>query len=64
MKELKLIPDENGKVEIREPYWTIDNDHPNIAPSLVVYTDLMVTGDPRNIKAAKEIYAETITDKA
>ncbi|MEX1014800.1 MAG: type IV toxin-antitoxin system AbiEi family antitoxin, partial [Candidatus Paceibacterota bacterium] len=23
MKELKLIPDENGKVEIRGPYWTI-----------------------------------------
>ena len=64
MKELKLIPDENGKVEIRELYWTIENDLPNIAPSLVVYTDLMVTGDPRNIKIAEEIHAETPTDKA
>jgi hypothetical protein len=57
MKELKLIPDENGRVEIREPYWTIVGDRPNVAPRLVVYTDLMSTGDPRNIKIAEEIYA-------
>jgi hypothetical protein len=64
MKELKLMPDENGKVEIREPYWTVENELPNIAPRLVIYTDLMVTGDPRKIKIAEEIYAETPTDKA
>ncbi len=64
MKELKLMPDENGKVEIREPYWTIENVLPNIAPRLVIYTDLIVTGDPRNIKIAEEIYAEATTDKA
>jgi hypothetical protein len=62
--ELKLMPDENGKVEIREPYWTVKTDLPNIAPCLVVYTDLMITGDPRNIKIAEEIYAEATTDKA
>ncbi len=62
MKELKLIPDENGKVEIREPYWTIDDNLQKIAPRLVVYTDLMITGDPRNIKIAEEIYAKTLTD--
>lgn len=64
MKQLKLIPDENGKVEIREPYWTVTGALPNIAPRLVVYTDLIVTGDARNIKAAKEVYAKTIENKA
>jgi len=63
MKELKLMPDENGKVVIREPYWTVENDLPNLAPRLVVYTELMITGEPRNIKLAEEIYAETTTDK-
>lgn len=38
------------------------DDLPNIAPRLVVYTDLMITGDPRNIKIATEIYAKTPTD--
>jgi len=64
MKQFKLIPDEIGKVEIREPYWTIAGTLPNIAPRLVVYTDLIVTGDARNIKAAKEVYAKTIENKA
>lgn len=64
MREFKLEPDENGKVEIREPYWTLENDLPNLAPRLVVYTDLIVTGDPRNIKIAEKIYAEATTDKA
>ncbi len=64
MKKFKLMPDENGKIEIREPYWTIQNDLPNIAPCLVIYTDLMITGDPRNIKIAEEIYAKTTADKA
>jgi hypothetical protein len=58
MKQFELIPDDNGKVEIREPYWTVEEVLPNIAPHLVVYTDLMVTGDPRNIKIAKEVYAK------
>ncbi|MEX2564450.1 MAG: type IV toxin-antitoxin system AbiEi family antitoxin [Cyclobacteriaceae bacterium] len=62
MKEFKLVPDENGKVEIREPYWTVGTERPNVAPRLVIYTDLMITGDPRNIKAAKEINAEAITN--
>lgn len=58
------MPDENGKVEIKEPYWTLEDDLPNIAPCLVVYTDLMITGDPRNIKKSEEIYTKTPTDKA
>jgi hypothetical protein len=36
----------------------LSNLPPNIPPRLVVYTDLMVTGDPRKIKIAKEIYAK------
>jgi hypothetical protein len=64
IKKFKLIPDEKGKVEVREPFWTIEGDLPNIAPRLVVYTDLMVTGDPRNVKIAKEIYAKATADKA
>ncbi|MEX1135403.1 MAG: type IV toxin-antitoxin system AbiEi family antitoxin [Balneolales bacterium] len=63
MKELKLVPEENGNVEIREPYWTVKANPPNLVPRLVVYTDLMITGDPRNIKIAEEIYAKTTAGK-
>lgn len=59
MKAYKLIPDNNGNVEIREPYWTVEANHPQTVPVLTVYTDLMETGDPRNVNIAQKLYAET-----
>jgi hypothetical protein len=60
MRDLKLQPDENGNVEIIRPYWTIENTNFNTAPHLAIYTDLMMTGDPRNAKIAREIYEKFI----
>ena len=59
MKEFKLIPDEEGVVDVREPYWTVENETPKVAPLLAVYTDLMETGDPRNVNIANQIYEKT-----
>ncbi|MDZ7758073.1 type IV toxin-antitoxin system AbiEi family antitoxin [Rhodohalobacter sp.] len=56
MKELKLAPDREGIVEVRTPYWNIDPEHQNVAPLLTIYTDLMLTGDPRNANIAKTLY--------
>lgn len=58
MKMYKLIPDDEGNVEVREPYWTVENETLNVAPKLTVYTDLMETGDPRNTNIAKQICEE------
>lgn len=59
MKEFKMVPDNEGNIEVREPYWTIEPDHPDTAPLLTIYTDLMETGDPRNMNIAKQLYAKT-----
>lgn len=59
MKTYTLIPDDQGNVEVREPYWSVKYESRKIAPILTVYTDLMETGDPRNVKAAKTIYEKT-----
>lgn len=56
MKNFKLMPDKEGNIEVREPYWTVDNPHPKTAPMLTIYTDLMETGDPRNINIANQLY--------
>lgn len=56
MKKLKIVPDNNGNIEIREPYWVMHDHNTNTAPALVVYTDLIETGDPRNVNAAKKLY--------
>lgn len=57
---LKLRQDRNGNVELRERFWkceTPDIDQ-TIVPPLLVYADLMATGDTRNIETAKIIYSD------
>lgn len=56
-RDLKMAPDENGKVEIYEKFWTdeirLKKEH--TAPALVVYADLINSGNSRNMEIAKMI---------
>lgn len=56
-KDLKLVPDETGNIELYSKFWTdslyLKNEH--TAPPLVVYADLLGTGNNRNIETAKLI---------
>ena len=56
-KELKLVPDEFGNVELYNTFWSDDLclKNKNVAPPLVVYADLLNTGNNRNIETAKII---------
>lgn len=56
-KELKLIPDNNGNVKIYNTCWdnNIKINLKNIAPALVVYADLIGSGNNRNIETAKMV---------
>lgn len=61
-KELKLIPDENGNIELRAKFWSdeVPLAGNNLAPKLVVYADLMGTGNNRNIETAQLILEDGI----
>lgn len=52
-KSLKLIPDENGKVEIYRLFY--DEKEKDTVSPLLVYADLMGSGDSRNIEIAEII---------
>ena len=56
-KELKLVPDDSGNIELYSKFWTdslyLKNE--SAAPPLVVYADLLGTGNNRNIETAKHI---------
>lgn len=54
----KLKKDPDGDVEILEAFWQAKPDWPyhELAPPLLIYADLMATGDARNIETAKMIY--------
>ena len=56
-KELKLVPDEFGNIELYNKFWTdgLDLRNHNTAPPLVVYADLLGIGNNRNVETAKII---------
>jgi hypothetical protein len=58
----RLKKDPDGDVEILEAFWQIDKDqvHPDLAPPLLVYADLMATGEPRNVETARKIYEQEL----
>lgn len=53
-----VIPDKNGEIKIYRRFWTENNDNQNgkLVPMLLIYADLMGSGDSRNIETAKRIY--------
>lgn len=57
---LKLRKGKQGDVELRERFWNFQNEAApqDLVPPLLVYTDLLATGDARNIETAKMIYDE------
>ena len=58
----RLHKAENGNVEILTPFWNFKHELEDldIVPPILVYADLMATGDQRNIEAAGMIYEKYI----
>lgn len=54
-KYLKLVPSENGEVEILQKFWKNGSENEKIAPALLIYADLINSGFGRNIETAKQI---------
>jgi hypothetical protein len=53
-KTLKIIPDETGKIELLNLFYKTENADNSISP-LLIYADLMGSGDSRNIETAEII---------
>jgi len=58
----RLKKDPNGDVEILKTFWNIDKKKvlKNIVHPVLIYADLMATGDTRNIEAAEIVYERDI----
>ena len=59
----KLRKDPQGDVEILKRFWNFPklNETANLVPPLLVYADLLATGDERNIETARVIYERYLT---
>ncbi len=62
IKHYKLIPDPTGNIKVFKKFWQDDNAE-NTVPPLLVYTDLINTGDHRCIETAEKIYDEFFKEK-
>lgn len=49
-KDIDLVPDKNGKVEVLDIFW--NTDAISGVPPLLIYADLMISGSDRNIETA------------
>lgn len=59
----KLRKDPQGEIEIVKIFWNdaeIQGQHKGAVPPLLIYADLLATGDPRNMETAKIIYEQNI----
>jgi hypothetical protein len=57
----RLKKDPNGKLILMKKFWRFENfEYPGITHPILVYADLLATGDPRNIETAKIIYEKEI----
>ena len=63
MQQWKLIPEKNGELEVYKQFWEKTTDvYTSTAPPLIVYTDLLITEDPRCLEAAELIYKKYLKD--
>ena len=49
-----VIPNENGEITLYQKFWDDDNDT-KVVPKLIIYADLMNSGDSRQIEAAQKL---------
>jgi hypothetical protein len=63
IKNYKLIPDDAGNVKIYKKFWHFDTGPNNVVPPLLVYADLMNTGDRRSVETAEKVYNAFLQNK-
>ena len=60
--QLKLKTAEDGNVELVKKFWNFDDlfDKDNLVNPVLIYADLIATGDKRNLETAKIIYDKEV----
>lgn len=58
MADYRLRKAEEGDIELRRRFWPFDHawEHPALTPPVLIYADLLATGDARCIETAQLVY--------
>jgi len=63
IKHYRMVPDPGGNIKIFRKFWHDDVANLDLAPPLLIYTDLVNTGDDRCIETANMIFDEFFKEK-
>lgn len=65
MKSMRLLPEEKGNVLAYRKFWddTLLPPKNELAPDLLIYSDLIASGEGRNFETAQIIYDEFLKDQ-
>ncbi len=63
IKNYRVLPDPNGYIRVYQKFWEGNETQNVTAPPLLVYADLINTGDKRNIETAQKIYGKFLQNK-
>lgn len=60
----KLCKDPKGNIEILHTFWDVENEfnRTDLVNPILIYADLMASGDPRNIETAQLIYEQELAE--
>jgi hypothetical protein len=58
MKKYRLVPDKLGDIKVYLKFWKGVAGDVKTVPPLLVYADLIGTGERRNLQTAERIYDE------
>ena len=61
----RLRTDPHGEIEIMEAFWPtqIAADRPELAPTLLVYADMLAIGHGRNLEAARRLHDDYLAER-
>lgn len=61
--QYRLIRDPEGYISIYQKFWHYDDFKSNIAPPILLYADLLHTGDTNALAAAQRVYDDYLKEK-
>src|SRR5690606_1169093 len=63
MKNYRLVPDEKGRILVFRKFWNQPAEKARTVPPILVYADLINTGDPRCLETAQKVYEQYLKDE-
>ena len=63
INKYQMVRDPEGYIKVYRKFWSYNDYRSTIAPPLLIYTDLLNTGETKNLEAAQQIFDDVLKDK-